>query len=74
MKLRIFAAALVLTGYLLGVSRGYVAVWQGEDPQPWLITKMPVFLLPREDAEKLKAGIPIPDGYTLTQALEDYCS
>ncbi len=74
MKIKSWGTALLLAGYLLGVSRGYVAIWKEEDPEPYLVTKMPVALLPLEDVKRLEEGIPIPDDYTLTQALEDFCS
>ncbi len=73
-KKRSWFAAILMAGYLLGVSRGYVAIWQGEDPEPYLVTKMPVALLPLDDVKRLEKGIPIPDDYTLAQALEDFCS
>ena len=67
-------ALVCLGGYLLGVSRGYVAIWRDEDPQPWLITDMPVSALPPADQKALKEGISLPEDYPLTKALEDYCS
>ena len=67
-------ALVCLAGYLLGVSRGYVAIWRDEDPQPWLITDMPVSALPPADQKALKEGISLPEDYPLTTALEDYCS
>lgn len=66
--------ALSLAGYILGVSRGYVAVWKDEDPEPFLVTKMPVTMLPLKDVQALEKGIRLPDDYTLAQALEDFCS
>lgn len=67
-------ALMCLAGYLLGVSRGYVAIWRDEDPQPWLITEMPVSALPPADQKALKEGISLPEDYPLAKALEDYCS
>ena len=67
-------ALVCLAGYLLGVSRGYVAIWRDEDPRPWLITDMPVSALPPADQKALKEGISLPEDYPLTKALEDYCS
>ena len=67
-------ALVCLAGYLLGVSRGYVAIWRDEDPQPWLITDMPDSALPPPDQKALKEGISLPEDYPLTKALEDYCS
>lgn len=71
---RTAALHLLLLGFLLGVSRGYVAVWEGEDPQPALITDTPVRSLPPEDQLALRSGIRLPDREALTRALEDYCS
>ena len=67
-------ALVCLAGYLLGVSRGYVAIWRDEDPQPWLITDMPVSALPPADQKALKEGISLPEDYPLTKALVVYCS
>ena len=53
-------ALVCLAGYLLGISRGYVAIWRDEDPQPWLITDMPVSALPPADQKALKEGISLP--------------
>lgn len=74
MKKKNMLSGLLLFGYLLGVSKGFVAIWRDEDPEPWLVTKMPVAMLPREDAQALEKGIVLPDDYSLAQALEDYCS
>lgn len=65
---------MMMMGYLLGVSRGYVAVWRYEDPEPIFITDTKVTLLPWEDQVALKKGIEILDDQALTKALEDYCS
>ena len=72
-KERIGAIAL-LAGILLGISRGYVAVWRGEDPQPQLITDAPVQALPPADRALLEAGIRLDDEAALQRALEDFCS
>lgn len=69
-----FLLTLCLAGYILGISRGYVAVWRDDDPQPWLVTDMPAALLPKKDRAALEKGICLPEDYTLTKALEDYCS
>ena len=65
---------MCLAGYLLGITRGYVAVWRDDDPQPWLITEMPASALPPADQAALEKGIRLPDDYPLAKALEDYCS
>lgn len=65
---------LLLAGYLLGVYRGYVAVWRYEDPEPWLVTDTPAALLPERDARELARGRALEGDQALTKALEDYCS
>ncbi|HIR64383.1 MAG TPA: hypothetical protein IAB92_04140 [Candidatus Faecousia faecigallinarum] len=67
-------AMVFAAGYILGISRGYVAVWRDEDPQPWLVTDMPASMLPEVDRQALEKGICLPDEIPLTKALEDYCS
>ena len=51
-----------------------LAVWKDGDPQPWLITEMPVSVLPPADQKALEQGISLPEDYPLAKALEDYCS
>lgn len=71
---RNLACLLLLLSYVLGSSRGFVAVWRDGDPQPWLVTDMPVSALPEADQDALEHGIRLPDDMPLAQALEDYCS
>lgn len=68
-------ARLALWGFLLGIWRGYVAVWQTEDPQPLLYrTDTPVSSLLPTDQAKLRKGLRFQELSELTQALEDFCS
>lgn len=67
-------AAILLAGYILGIHRGYVALWEAPDPEPRIVTRMPADLLPPMDREALARGIPIPEDRTLAQVIEDYCS
>lgn len=68
------AMAILMAVYLLGIHKGYVAIWKDEDPEPMVVTEMPADLLPAEDAAKLAAGIRLPNDYPLSKVLEDYCS
>lgn len=66
---------LVLWGFILGIWRGYVAVWQAEDPQPLLYrTDTPASSLLPMDRSRLRQGLRFRDLEDLTQAMEDYCS
>ena len=66
---------LALWGFLLGIWRGYVAVWQAEDPQPLLYrTDTPAASLLPADQAKLRKGMRFRDLPELTQAMEDFCS
>lgn len=68
------AMAILMAVYLLGIHKGYVAIWHNEDPEPMIVTEMPADLLPEEDAAKLAAGIRLPEDASLSKVLEDYCS
>lgn len=59
---------------ILGVYRGYVALWRGEDPEPEVVTRVPAAMLPEEDRRALERGLVLPEGYSPARALEDYCS
>ena len=61
-------------GGFRGSAHGGSGPRRSEDPQPWLITDMPVSALPPADQKALKEGISLPEDYPLTKALEDYCS
>lgn len=63
---------LLSLGYLLGIWRGYVAVWQGEDPMPVQVTPIRESSLPRQDRELLARGIALPEDQPLAAFLEDY--
>ena len=66
---------LALWGFILGIWRGYVAVWQAEDPQPLLYrTDTPASSLLPMDRSRLRQGLRFRDLEDLTRAMEDYCS
>lgn len=68
------AGSLILFGFILGISRGYVAVWQDEDPQPLYLTETPASSLFPADVALLRRGLRFEDQESLTAALEDFCS
>lgn len=74
MKLKKALARLLILGFLLGISRGYVAVWQDEDPQPLYLTQTPAGSLLPADQALLRQGLRFANKRQLTAALEDFCS
>ena len=70
---RQFAALLAL--YLvLGSWKGYVALFRGNDEEPWQIFPTAVAALPDADRAKLEEGIIIRSDAALQEILEDYLS
>ena len=70
---RQFSALLAL--YLvLGSWKGYVALFRGNDEEPWQIFPTAVAALPEADRTKLEEGIIIRSDAALAQILEDYLS
>ena len=70
---RQFSALLAL--YLvLGSWKGYVALFRGNDEEPWQIFPTAVAALPEADRTKLEEGIIIRSDAALQEILEDYLS
>lgn len=63
---------LLLLGYLLGIHRGYLALWKGEDPQCISIFPVKAASLPVADQVALRRGIRADDEAQLLLLLEDY--
>ena len=51
---------------------GKIAVFTPEEPEPIAIYEVYVHLLPENDIELLRKGIPVDDDYTLLKTLEDF--
>lgn len=73
-KGRRILSRLLLFGFILGISRGYVSVWQDEDPLPILRTDTPASSLLPADQMILHRGLRFESEAELTAALEDFCS
>ena len=70
---RQFASLLAL--YLvLGSWKGYVALFRGNDEEPWQIFPTTVAALPDADRANLEEGIIIRSQAALDRILEDYLS
>lgn len=61
-------------GLLLGVYRGKIALWRGDDPQPVKVFPYSVSSLPQADQDALRKGIAIHSDTELMRLLEDYLS
>ena len=70
---RVTSAIMALT-FLSGIYRGYIAIWQTEDPQPKWVLPYSADLLPQKDRLTLSQGIRLHSREDLTRFLEDYCS
>ena len=63
--------ALILSGFLLGVRNGQVAIWKDNDPQPIRVFNWSVSLLPSPIQEALIKGIRIDSDSDIGQLIQD---
>ena len=70
----ILLCGTMLLSYLLGVSGGHVALWEGDDPTPVHIFPYSLSEFPVYAQKALKEGIPIDDPKELVKILKDYLS
>lgn len=70
---RVFSLFLLL-GFLLGNFKGYLALWDEDDPEPIQIFPCPVSSLPPADQEALDQMIYARSELELSGLLEDYLS
>lgn len=71
-KMKRFFSVFFLFSMLLGVKRGYLALWNGEDPQPVFTFPVTVSTLPPADQILLRRGIIVENPQSLQALLEDY--
>ena len=65
---------ILLLSFLLGVHKGYLALWESGKSEPSRIYPVRADSLPEADQAALKAKIPVRDNAALTQMLEDFLS
>ena len=65
---------IMLLTLLVGIHRGRIAVWTGEDPEPRYILPYSADLLPEGDRRALEKGIRLHSREELSRFLEDFCS
>ena len=74
MRKRSLLSFILMTGFLLGVHEGYIALWRSGQEEPLQVFPYRAEMLPRPDREALLEGIRIEDGTDLANILEDYLS
>lgn len=73
LRLRLLCAPILL-GFLLGTYNGRLAVWKGNDPEPYRVYPCPVYLLPEKERGMLQRGIRIDDMDDVSDFLENFLS
>lgn len=77
MKNRILPRLLcapILLGFLIGTYNGRLAVWKGDDPEPYRVYPCPVYLLPKDERDALRRGIRIDSMDDVSDFLENFLS
>lgn len=67
-------ATLLLAVLYLGVSNGYLAIYESKGAQPLQILPYPVSAYPQADQNALARGIPFDTREQLNKLLEDFTS
>ena len=67
-------SAGIIAGFLLGTSRGYLALLEDGRASPLQVFPCPVSSLPPADQAALSTGIPVPDAESFSRLLEDFLS
>lgn len=63
---------ILMAGFLLGIHNGRIAIWKGEDPEPFRTIPFLVSLLPDDFRAALQQGIPIDSMEDLDRFLTEY--
>ena len=66
--------ALLISMYLLGSHKGYLALWKEGQPEPFQIYPVKVSSLPERDRLALEEGIAARSDIELSSLLEDFLS
>ncbi len=72
--LRRFLCSSLLLGFLLGTYQGRLAVWKGDDPEPYRVYPCPVYLLPQKERQALQRGIRIDSMDDVSDFLKNFLS
>ena len=64
----------LIASFLLGIHRGFIALWTADSPDPAVIFPYSAVSLPERDRKALEQGIPLAGREELAQILEDFLS
>ena len=64
----------IMAVYLLGIHKGKIALWSGDDPEPIKVFPYSASMLPEDARKQLEAGIPINSMSELRKLAEAYLS
>ena len=73
-KLERFWSLFLSLGLILGVHRGYIALWRDTESEPYKVFPYKAAILPEQERLRLEAGIPIRDEDHLHSLIEEYLS
>ena len=65
-------AALLLTGFLIGIHNGQIGIWKQQDPQPMRTIPCPSWMLSQKQQQMLQQGIPIDSIEDLENMLTNF--
>ncbi len=63
---------ILMTGFLLGIYRGKVALWKDDDPAPYKVFPIPASQISQPARGLLERGIPLESMDQLTELIEKY--
>ena len=65
---------VLFLGFLLGIHQGRIALWKGNDPEPYKVFPYYASMLPKAERNALKKGIYLENEEQLRKLVEDYLS
>ena len=65
-------AALLLTGFLIGIHNGQIGVWRSQDPEPMRTIPCPVWILSQAQQQMLAKGIHIDSMEDVEKLLTEF--
>ena len=70
----VLSIIVLLTVFLLGNHKGYLALWKEDRPEPFQIFPVKIASLPEADQQALNTGISARSEIELSSLLEDFLS
>ena len=70
----VLSTIVLLSAFLLGNHKGYLALWKEDRPEPFQIFPVKIASLPEADQQALNAGVSARSEIELSSLLEDFLS